>query len=108
MASSSSVSQHTTATNLVSTGNVAASSVSSTYTKTSVVSTSSEKSVSTTKSDDSSSTKDSSSSSTKASSSASSTKSKNAGSALSAGVSVNWKLSLLVTGLMALGFVSGN
>lgn len=97
MASSSSVSQHTTATNLVSTGNVAASSVTSTYTKSAVTSTASESAVSTT-------SKASSASST----SASSTKTKNAGAALSAGVNVNWKLSLLVTGLMALGFVSGN
>ncbi|GMM40298.1 hypothetical protein FOG51_02359 [Hanseniaspora uvarum] len=98
MASSSSVSKQTTATNLVSTNNVAASSVTSTYTKSSVTSTASESSVSTTAE----------SSSASASSSASSTKSKNAGSAVSAGVNVNWKLSLLVTGLMALGFVSGN
>ena len=98
MASSSSVSKQTTATNLVSTNNVAASSVTSTYTKSSVTSTASESSVSTTAK----------SSSASASSSASSTKSKNAGSAVSAGVNVNWKLSLLVTGLMALGFVSGN
>ncbi|KAL6949562.1 hypothetical protein ACO0OE_001655 [Hanseniaspora uvarum] len=100
MASSSSVSKQTTATNLVSTNNVAASSVTSTYTKSSVTSTASESSVST--------TAESSSASASASSSASSTKSKNAGSAVSAGVNVNWKLSLLVTGLMALGFVSGN
>ena len=98
MASSSSVSKQTTATNLVSTGNVAASSVSSTYTKTAVTSTASESAVSTT----------SASSAHSSSSSASSTSTKNAGSALSAGVNVNWKLSLLVTGLMALGFVSGN
>lgn len=98
MASSSSVSKQTTATNLVSTNNVAASSVTSTYTKSSVTSTASESSVSTTAE----------SSSASVSSSASSTKSKNAGSAVSAGVNVNWKLSLLVTGLMALGFVSGN
>lgn len=82
MASSS----QTTATNLVSTGVVAASSVSTTFSEAST---------------------SSASSTVSSSHSSSATSTKNGALALSAGTNVNWKLSLFVTMLMALGLVSG-